>query len=185
MANNKKSRGGGGNSGKAGSKNGSGLKVVDKGAQTPSAPISNLIDLAQIRAQRNTENRRGMERFLIQQLVDVYCEQKNGDIFPIRLHEVSETGCSFSISDAVLSMLSVENDQLAVRIYFSKDSYLRVGLDVLRIDAEIGTGGRTAKRVACKLDTGFASYEAYKQFVRFVAAYSQFGKQDSRQISAG
>jgi hypothetical protein len=163
----------------------------DGDTTTPGATAggnSKVIDLSTIRAQRNNDNRRTVERFFLQHMIDAYCEVGGGhQQLPIEIVEVSENGCSFRISPDKAKTLPRDGKgaiaPIAARLYFSRDSYLRIGLHVVNSTPEITSGGNTL-RFGCRVDEAFASTEAYRQFVLFMEQFAKHCSRDSKQVSA-
>ena len=148
---------------------------------------SKVIDFASVRAQRNLDNRRNFERFVLRHMIDVYCEIDGGaQQLPLEIVEVSESGCSFRLPTDQGKVLPRDTMgeivPLQFRFYFSRDSYLRVGLFVVNSTRDIGNGG-SAIRFGCKIDESFASAEAYRQFVRFMEQFAKHALSDSKQVS--
>jgi hypothetical protein len=160
-----------------------------KEEQTTAPPgSSKVIDLTSIRAKRNQESRRGVERFFMQTMIDAYCELEDDKVqLPIEIVEVSESGCSFRVSSEKSQALPKGKDggylPLPVRLYFSRDSFLRVNFDVINVTTDIAGGGQKL-RFGCRLDTAFASSEVYCQFVRFVQTFAQHCGRDTKQFAA-
>ena len=146
-----------------------------------------VIDFTSARAQRNLDNRRNFERFFLQHIIDVYCEVDGGQKLPIEIVEVSESGCSFRISTDKSKSLPRDTTgefiPLHVRFYFSRESYLRVGLFVINSTREVGSGSQSV-RFGCKIDETFASAEAYRHFVRFMEQLAKNALRDTKQVSS-
>jgi hypothetical protein len=148
---------------------------------------SKVIDFAQVRAQRNLDNRRNFERHFLQHIVDVYCETgKEGEMVPVEIVEVSESGCSFRISTESSKLLPRDTTgtllPLPLRLYMSRDSYMRIGLFVINSTRDIA-GGIQSIRFGCRVDNTFASSEAYRQFVRFMEQFARHAQRDSKKAS--
>jgi hypothetical protein len=153
----------------------------------PTGPVDNVVDFTTARSQRNQDNRRAVERFFLGRMVDVICEIGGKAEFPLELVEVSETGCSFRITNEKRHLLPYDTAgkplPLNTRFYFSSDSYLKVGLNIVNVTADIADGHQSV-RVGCQVDPAFASSEAYRQFVRFMDEFAQHCSRDTKQVSA-
>jgi hypothetical protein len=172
----------GGNSGRIGGDgtgNGGGDGPQDP--TTPSTPISNVIDFTAIRAKRSQDNRRTVERYFLHHMVDAIVELEEGKELSLEIVEASESGCSFRLAANKIKLLP--QGQIRTRFYFSRESYLLIGLDIVNSTPEIGTGV-PATRFGCKVDSTFASTDAYIQFVRFVEAFSAAASRDSQHATA-
>jgi hypothetical protein len=179
----------------SGGRNGAGGGHEDHGDEDESFPNGNrvapgpekVIDLGSRRAQRNLDNRRAFERFFLDHLVEVVCEFDNGkEQVPLEVLEVSETGCSFRLPVEKSQLLPRDTTgaivPIQLRLYFSRDSYLRVGFHVINATRDIG-GGRNSLRFGCRVDETFASAEAYRQFVRFMEQFVRHAVRDTKQVS--
>lgn len=148
---------------------------------------SKVIDFTSARAQRNLDNRRAVERFFLQHMIDVYCEIDGGQKqLPIEIVEVSETGCSFRLTVDKGTALPRDTTgaliPILARFYFSRDSYLRIGFSVINVTQEIGSQGKSM-RYGCRVDETFASAEAYRQFARFMEQFARHAMRDAKQAS--
>lgn len=148
----------------------------------------NIVDFISVRAQRSMDNRRTFERFFMQHLVDVYCEINGSkEMLPVEMVEVSETGCSFRVRAEKTEILPRDTTgkilPIQLRLYFSKDSYLRIGMTVVNATRDIAASGRTM-RFGCRVDETFASTEAYRQFARFMQLFANHAARDTKHASA-
>jgi hypothetical protein len=170
-------RGGGGGNGRDGGNDGN--KPTSNG---------NVVDFTSVRAQRSMDNRRTFERFFMQHLVDVYCEINGAkEMLPVEMVEISESGCSFRVRAEKVELLPRDTTgailPLQIRLYFSKDSYLRIGMSVVNSTRDIAANGQTT-RFGCRVDETFASTEAYRQFARFMQLFANHAARDTKHASA-
>ena len=150
---------------------------------------TNVVDFTSVRAQRSLDNRRTFERFFMQHIVDAYCELAGGrEMVPLELVEVSETGCSYRIPSEKTSVLPRDTTgailPIQMRLYFSKDSYLRIGMFVVNQARDIAHHGNST-RFGCRVDETFASSEAYRGFVRFMEQFSNHAARDAKHFGSG
>lgn len=150
---------------------------------------SKVIDFEAARAQRSNETRRSRERFFLSHMIEVYCEIEGGQKpFAIEVVEVSEDGCSFRLPIDQAKNLPRDASTVGIapiqtRIYFSRDSYLRVGFEIVNSARDITARG-SAIRYGCRLDGNYASAEAYRQFVRFMEQFAKHATSDDKKIHA-
>jgi hypothetical protein len=153
------------------------LKSIPGGKAPSDGPSdSSVVDLGAARDQRARENRRRVERYFLDRLVEVFCEMAGrNEPYAVRLDEVSQAGCSFSLTREAADTLPKAPDggylPIEAKIYFSKESFVRVGFRVTSVSPELRSQGRSM-RVGCELDPAFSAAEAFVQFVRFIEAYS-------------
>ena len=188
MSDRKKSRSGGlksipgGKSGKSGGGNGAGTDATD-----PKANPFKILDFTAAKEHRTEENRRSVERYFMQHLVDVFCEIDGKEPLPIELVEISESGCSFRLVTEKVKILPKNSKgeflPITTRVYFSKQSYLKVGFNIISSTADIG-GGVQMTRFGCKVDEAFASSAVYSQFARFMESFAAHCCRDTKQIKS-
>jgi hypothetical protein len=177
---------GGGGSGKGGGPTGRDFDSIGNTIQG-AAPNGNVVDFTSARAQRNLDNRRVFERFFMQHMVDVYCEINGREMIPVEMVEISESGCSFRVPADKTEVLPRDTtgaiQPLNIRLYFSKDSYLRIGMSVVNSTRDIAHKGQ-AMRYGCRIDESYASTDAYRQFARFMAQFVAHAARDTKNVSS-
>jgi hypothetical protein len=138
-----------------------------------------VVSLDSARARKGSENRRKMERYFMTHILSSFLELPTADApdekwFATPFEEVSETGCSFFIDKKFgkyFETAAAENHCVKFQISFSRDTYILVGFKVVNITPAI-IQGTEKYRIGCQVDESFSASEAYRQIVRFVAAYS-------------
>jgi len=147
-----------------------------------SSESSNVVDFEQVRSQKLEEKRRKTERILFQNLLGVFCQIENSTIKELQLADVSEDGCSFLVPFDTKNPWPTESGELPIRLYFTPDTYLLVNVKVVNSRPCIENGRRYV-RYGCAVDQTVASYEAYRQFIRFMKSYSEQAHRDSGKDS--
>ena len=178
----KKDKGSGGLTSIPGGKSGG-----DRGFATDGPASKQVIDLGTVRAQRNLDNRRSVERYFLNHMIDAFCEVEGNQPLSVEIVDVSENGCSFRINAEKGKTLPRDASgayaPIRAKFYFSSDSYLLIGLNVANVSPEIGGGGQNV-RVGCQVDETFASSGAFRQFVRFIEAFSEACSRDTKHASS-
>jgi hypothetical protein len=155
------------------------LTPVDGGKENG----TNVVDFGQVRSQKLDEKRRRNERILFQNLLGVFCQVENASIRQLQLVDVSEDGCSFLLPFDTKNPWPANSGELPIRLYFTQDTYLLVNVKIAHSRPCIEDGRRYV-RYGCAVDQSTASYETYRQFVRFMKAYSEQAHQDSGKDTA-
>lgn len=137
-----------------------------------------VVDFTQARAQKIDEKRRKTERIFFQQMLGVYCvTDASEQMRPLEIVEVSEDGCSFQVPFDSAKPWPKDIEEVAIRLYFSQDTYLMIHAKIQNSRSYIDKGARF-QRFGCKLDQETSSYPAYQQFVRFLKLYSEHAHKD-------
>lgn len=139
---------------------------------------SEIIDFSEKRAQRLDEKRRKTERIFFKQMLGIYCVTEGTDLKAVELMDVSEEGCSFQVPFDSKDPWPKDSNEVALRLYFSQDTYLPVTLKIQNSRPCIEEGVRYV-RYGCAIDKGISSYEAYLLFVKFLASYSEHARRDT------
>jgi hypothetical protein len=173
-----------------GSDNGfrNGIRLINGGANqsngvTPAASkgassTGELVDFETIREAKMEEKRRKTERFFFKNLLGVYCVTAKDAITAVELVDVSEDGIAFQVKFDPRNPWPREIDDIPMRLYFSQDSYLEIGVKIQNSRQTID-GGTRMIRYGCSVDKTWSSYEAYQQFVRFLKLYSEHNHRDA------
>jgi hypothetical protein len=142
-----------------------------------------VVDFGEARAQKLDEKRRKTERIFFQKLLSVYTVVDQGKMLPIDMIEVSEEGCSFQVPfDPNHPWPKTALENIAIRLYFSQDTYIPVHLKIQNSRPYIENGARFV-RFGCSVDQTLSSYPAYQQFVRFLKMYSEHAHKDSGNVT--
>ncbi|MCC7440687.1 MAG: PilZ domain-containing protein [Bdellovibrionales bacterium] len=141
-----------------------------------------VIDFNSKREERLQEKRRKTERIFFKHLLGIYCVTGNSEMQQVEFVDVSEEGCSFQVpfTDNVAGPKEKEN--IPVRIYFSQDTYLPI-LVTVQNSAQSIVEGRRYIRYGCSIDTKTATYDAYKQFVKFLHMYAEQAHRDNGKVT--
>lgn len=141
-----------------------------------------VVDFSQVRSQKLEEKRRKTERILFQNLLGVFCQVEDSRIKELQLVDVSEEGCSFMVPFDTKNPWPNTSGELPIRLYFTQETYLLVRAKIVNSRPCIENGARYV-RYGCTIDQTLQSYEAYRQFVRFMKAYSEQAHKDSGKDS--
>lgn len=151
------------------------------------AGTTQVVDFGEARSQRLDEKRRKTERIFFKQLLSVYCvtdgeNSKQATMRAIDPIDISEDGFSFQVPHNTENPWPTSADRLAIRLYFSQDTYLPVHLKIVNSKPCIENGVRYV-RYGCSVDKALSSYSAYQQFVRFLKAYAEHAHKDMGDVT--
>jgi hypothetical protein len=148
-----------------------------EGAPALGEESGELVDFGKAREQKIEEKRRKTERVFFKNLLAVYCVTANDAMAGVDLVDVSEDGLAFQIRFDAKNPWPKDFTELPVRLYFSEDSYLEIGVRIQNSRQTI-EGGTRLVRYGCTVDKEWSSYEAYLQFVRFLKMYAEHNHRD-------
>ena len=141
-----------------------------------------VVDFNQARNQKLDEKRRKTERIIFQKPLGVYCVMDQSQMKQLELVDVSENGVSFTVPFDVKNPWPREDGELPIRLYFTQDTYLPIQVKIVNSRPSIENGQRYV-RYGCTVDNSLQSYETYRQFVRFLKAFSEHAHKDQGQDS--
>ncbi len=152
------------------------LRVIDGGK-----PADSVVSLTSERNKRGNENRRQLERHFTTYWINTFIEmpsssesETKNELNSVTMSDLSEDGCAFSILEQSVPFFKAlqENQQtFRLQLGFSQDTFIVVGFQVANIIQAMDHSTKPY-RVGCRLDPSFAATPAYRQFIRFLAAYS-------------
>jgi hypothetical protein len=131
-----------------------------------------IVDFNQARAQKMEEKRRKAERVFFKNVLGVYSVMGRDSLQPIEFVDVSEHGCSFQVPFSPARAWPAASTEVPLRIYFTKDSYLEIRVQIQNSRHTIEDGSRFV-RFGCAIDQTTSAYSAYVHFVRFLKSYSE------------
>lgn len=137
-----------------------------------------VVDFNGAREKRLTEKRRKTERIFFKQLLEIYSVTGDSSMRPIEIVDVSEDGMSFQIPFKEEAPWPTETDEVPLRVYFSRDTYIPVRVKIQNSRPAIEEGVRYI-RYGCTVDKQTATYETYLQFVKFLKLYAENAYKDT------
>lgn len=137
-----------------------------------------IVDFEAVRNKKLTEKRRKNERIFFHRMMTVYAQENNGSLREIQIVDVSEDGMSFQIPYDANDIWPQNLDEIAVRLYYSNDTYLPLVIRVQNSRPMIDEGMRYV-RFGCSVDQTTTSFQVFLQFVRFLKLYSEAAHKDT------
>lgn len=143
-----------------------------------------VIDFAAAREKKLEQKVRQNERVVFGNLLSVYFVDREANLHPIEMIEMSESGLSFQIhSSHAMPVSSGADDEIPVRLYFSQDTYLEIFVSIKNTRPSIENGEKY-NRFGCLVDTTTQSFPAYQLFVQFLKQYAVQSHRDMGKVSA-
>lgn len=146
-----------------------------------------VLDFSKKRNENIEKKRRTFERILFQNFLGAYTViDQNGSIYPVSLVDVSKTGCLFQVPwNPSRDTKMKNNEELNMRIYFTKNSFIPVFVNVVYGNEFVDSDGQTYMRYGCEFDQEYPTFGAMKSFIDFMFKYaevSSIDKGDARRF---
>lgn len=139
-----------------------------------------VIDFCEKRKESVEEKRRRLERVMFQNFLGAYSVlDRQGSIHPIDLVDVSHHGCLFEVPWNVnKDKKMVEGTEITLRMYFTKDSYIPVIVNVKYAKEHLSNDGKVYMRYGCEFDESMPSFDALKSFIEFLYKFAEHSAVD-------
>jgi hypothetical protein len=134
-----------------------------------------IVDLSSYRKNRDEERRREYERVLFNRVLGVYSFAEKAGLHHVEVCDISFSGIRFK-EERPETPLKL-GQKIALRFYFTPNSYLRLVVDVKRVNP-FQEEGRDGLEYGCELDKNTKSYEALKQLISFMYKYAEIACED-------
>ena len=143
-----------------------------------------IVNLDQFRNRKQQEKKRKTERVFFHQLVGVYGLVTPGKMVALDLIDISEEGLGIQVPYQSEKNHLTESKGVPIRLYFSADSFMEVVVDIVNTRPTIENGVRYL-RYGCSVHQEHRSFQAWKQFVNFIRAFSDISEKDEGNIGIG
>ncbi len=149
---------------------------MDKRKSSGKSGKERVIDLNSYRKNKNEEKRREYERILFNRVLGVYSFAEKEALSHVEVVDVSFSGIRFREERPEAPFKP--NQKIALRFYFTPNTYLRVVMEVKRI-MNFEENGRAGVEYGCEIDKETKSYEVINQLVNFMYKYADTACQDN------
>ena len=150
-------------------------RLKPKSAQQESmAEEAPVIDMTERRQEIITEERRVARRTLLSSFIGAFCVVPRIGLLKVTLYDLSENGLSFDL-EAVHGQFP-NNEEVAMRVYISHDTYFPFVVKVQNVRAVDGEG---AFRHGAYFVKGTVSETALHHFVLFIECVSSSLQRDT------
>lgn len=147
---------------------------------TRTTETTGIVNLSKVREEKIEERRREYERIVFKNTLGVYTVMDQSGLHAIDLIDISEGGLSFQVPEKKALEVK-EGDNLNLRFYISTDTYILVGIKVVRSFSAIDQG-QVMHRYGCLIDKTMASYAAIFHFVQFIAKCAEHGHKEESGV---
>lgn len=138
--------------------------------------MSKVIDFQQKRKDSIEKRKRSFERVLFSEFLGSYAEiDDNGTKYMVTMVDISQEGCLFQVpfhEDA--REYFAKNSDVTVRIYFTKDDFLPVVVNIKHINEYIDHNGDAQLRFGGEFDKSLPSFQAFAPFIDFIYKFAEF-----------
>jgi len=135
-----------------------------------------VIDLNSYRKNKNEERRREYERVLFNRVLGVYSFAEKNGLTHVEVVDVSFSGLRFREEHPEMPFQM--GQKMALRFYFTPNTYLRVVLEIKRT-IPFEENGRSGLEYGCEIDKDTKSFEVINQLVTFMYKYAEVACQDA------
>jgi len=149
---------------------------MDKRKSSGKGGKERVIDLNSYRKNKNEEKRREYERILFNRVLGVYSFAEKEGLSHVEVVDVSYSGLRFREERPELPFKP--DQKIALRFYFTPNTYLRVVMEVKRV-MPFDENGRAGLEYGCEIDRDTKSYEVINQLVNFMYKYADTACQDN------
>jgi len=135
----------------------------------------NVVDFSAKRNKVIEKKRRSFERVMFDNILGCYTVIDNaGSMHPVGLVDISYDGFLFETpwSNANKKKFEV-GQEISVRIYFSKKSYLPISVTIKYSNEFESNDGNIYMRYGCEFDQTTKSFEALRSFIQFIYKFSE------------
>ncbi len=139
-----------------------------------------VLDFVKKREQVVEKKRRDFERLMFDNFLGAYSViDRNGAIYPIKLVDISRTGCLFQIQ------LNNENDNIfkkgmsfTFRMYFTQKEFIPTLVTIRNSRKVVEQDGTAYLHCGAEFDTSTSSFEALESFVQFLYSFAEHSVED-------
>ena len=138
--------------------------------------MSKVIDFQAKRSESIEKRKRSFERVLFSEFLGSYAEiDDQGTKFDVTMVDLSRSGCLFQIPFAQGSLEHFKNKQdVTVRVYFTKDDFLPLQVQVKHINEYIDERGEAYIRFGGEFDKSLPSFQAFEPFIEFIYKFAEY-----------
>jgi hypothetical protein len=138
--------------------------------------MSNIIDFQAKRDESIEKRKRSFERVLFSEFLGSYAEiDENGTKFHVGMIDISRKGCLFQVPYTEQAHSHFKDmDHVTVRIYFTKDDFLPLSVNIKHMAEYIDQKGNAFLRFGGEFDQTLPSFQAFQPFIEFIYKFAEF-----------
>ena len=131
------------------------------------------------RVENIERKRRDFERILFNNLLGAYSViDQAGVIFPIEMIDISYDGMSFRVPRGAIGSTFKKEDEVTLRMYFTKDTYVPVLTNIKWSKDSRGEDGEIYLEYGVKVDQSVPTFGAVKPFIEFLYKFAELSTED-------
>lgn len=138
--------------------------------------MSKVIDFQAKRKNSIEKKKRSFERVLFREFLGSYAEiDNNGNKYSVDMIDISHDGCLLQVpySKNVSDYFEIGNS-VTVRVYFTKEDFIPVELNVRHGAEYIDEKGDAYMRFGGDFNKELPSFSAFKPFIEFIYKFAEF-----------
>lgn len=135
-----------------------------------------VLNFQKKREENIEKKRRNFERVLFRDFIGASSTitQDEGAIIPIELVDVSRDGVLFQIPFNVIEKEQfIGNEEIGIRMYFTKESYLPIVVTIRNSREYIDTDGNAYMQYGCEFDKTLPAFDALNNFINFMYGFAE------------
>ena len=137
-----------------------------------------ILNFNQKRQLNIERKRRNFERVFFQNFLGAYATiEQAGVIAPIDILDISKEGLLFKSPTGSRSTSLCVNDEVTIRLYFTKDNYIPVILKVVRTK-NTKEAGELFTEYGCTFDKTIPTFNALSCFIDFIYSFAEHSSVD-------
>ena len=138
--------------------------------------MSKVIDFQAKRKDSIAKRKRSFERVLFSEFLGSYAElDENGTKYQVTMVDLSYDGCLFQVPFTKNAKTQFqENQDVTVRVYFTKDDFLPLVINIKHIIEYIDERGEAHIRFGGIFDKSLPSFQAFEPFIDFIFKFAEF-----------
>ena len=140
---------------------------------------NNVLNFNDKREENIERKRRNFERILFNNLLGAYSViDQAGVVFPIEMQDISHDGMSFRVPRGAVGSNFKKNDEVTLRMYFTKDTFIPVVSNIVWSKNLKGDDGEFYLEYGVKFDKTIPTFEALRPFIDFLYKFAELSTED-------
>ena len=137
-----------------------------------------VLNFTKKRQENIEEKRRNFERVFFQNFLGAYATvEQSGVIKPVDILDISKDGMLFQSQSSARGPGLAVHDEVTLRLYFTKQSYIPVILKVVRTKNKL-IHGDPYNEYGCTFDKSVPTFQAVSHFIDFVYSFAEHSSMD-------
>ena len=139
----------------------------------------NVLSFSEKREENIERKRRNFERILFNNFLGAYSViDQAGVVFPIEMLDISQDGMSFRVPRGAVGSSFRKNEELTLRMYFTKNSFIPVVSNIMWSKDVKGDDGEIYLEYGVQFDKSIPTFEALKPFIEFLYKFAELSTED-------